>query len=635
MFSKIKKMFMHTKKTSNEKGNVLVVAIVIVAVLSFSVATIAGMSVNLAVNTTNSMENLSDESEAKANIRKAINFFEEWVKDPINGTNFDTFDGLYENNPNDTFGVTIINDTSSFPDLVGTGFSVAKAYKFSVTLDDGRSIVMHDFVSDVGVNTTVFEPFEYTIGTSGDLVVNSGFFGSDDYGTPDPLKMFGNNIYFAKRAPYIVNGTIDDQELTSNGISRDPVLTDYSLSPSVAAQINYNSGLKYCGDNSCYVLNDLGDPMELDRDAFNDFTDTIPSDQGTAGSVFITDFFGDWDYNDYIINFIENEAASGSRTLNASWDTLAVDIFDNSSELQVTARYHPRWGYFMGYRYTWPNDDFVDITQNVDAVDFDRDFQREDSSFVYFGNDTNSSWYTYDTDYIDTATTTPLHLDEDITIGRDESLIVFGDLYLDGTWGTQDILGEIVVTGDLYIQGSDKDWEGSLMVFGETFIELDDDEQFRTNGQNSGITFMCKDNIHFISHDENHGNSNQSSIFYMFIYTEESIYIDAVNSRYNYSGVMFARALGNSKRTNPDDYMMTDVLGEPIRGIVINSFFGYIDNFGVPHDGNDSVGSFRFNIDIMSSSSYASKFENLPSFPSEVVASTGDLNFYASEFTYE
>lgn len=634
MFSKMKNTFKNFNKTiNNENGSILAVAIIIISVLSFSVATIAGMSINLASNTTSQLTNLNEESEAKASIKKAINFFEEWIKDPINGTDFDTFDGLYTNNPNDIFGVTVINDTSSFPELDGTGYSVARAYKFSVTLSNGNIISMHDFVSDVGVETTQFEPFEYTIGTSGDLVINSGFFGSDDYGIPDPLKMFGNNIYFSRRAPFILDGTTNNQELTSNDISRNPVLTDYSLSPSVAAHIHYNNDLQYCGDSTCYTLNDIGNPMELNKDNYSNFTASVPSDQGTIGAVTITDFFGSFNYNDYIMEFIRREAPSGSAPTNGSndieaeWSDLAHDIYDNSSPLVVEARYHPKWGYLMGYRYTWPNAEFVDITENVDAVNFWRDFVDEDSSFVYFGNDTNNSWYSYDTNYIDTATSTPLHLDSDIHIGVDESLIVFGDLYLDAPWGTQNILGEIVVTGDCYITGSDKDWEGSLMVFGETFIELDDDEQFRTNGQNAGITFMCKDNIHFISHDETHYGSTQSSIFYMFIYTEESIYVDAVNSRYNYSGVMYARALGNSKRTDPNDYMMTDSDGNPIRGIVVNSFYGYVDNFGVFHDGFDIVDSFRFNIDIMSSSSYASKFENLPDFPSEVIVSTGDLNF--------
>ena len=624
MFSKIKKLLNKSKaSTTNENGNILVVALIIITVLTFSVSSIAGMSINLVSNTQQEMENLSDESEAKAKIRLAINFFEEWLKEPTNNIDFDTFDNLYENNPNDIFGVTVTNETANIPGLEESGPLVSKAYKFAVTLNDGRTVSMYDYVSDVGVTTTQFEPFEYTIGTSGDLVLSSGAYASD-VGTP--IKMFGDNIFFSRRAPYVLDGTLNDQQLTSDTISLEAVLTD-----PIAAEVHYNSSLQYCDDATCYFLYDDGTPMELNTAAFADFAPGAPTDQGTTGSVVIADFFGSFDYETYIIDFVNNEAPSSSRTVSASWATLAADIFDSSDPLEVQERNHPRWGTW--YRTTWPNNpDFVDITQNAEHVNFRNDFQTEDVSMVYFGN-ANENFFTYDTNYIDTSTTTPLHLDGDITIGVDESLLVFGDLYLDMNGDTQDILGEILVTGNLYITGGQKDWEGSVMVFGETFIELNNDKQFRTNGMNSGITFMCKDNIHFISHDENHDDSTQSGIFYMFIYTEESIYIDAVNSRYNFSGVMFSRAAGNSQRTVYDDYMMGDGT-EPIQGIVINSFYGYVDGSGVHHDGT-GTGSYRFRIDVMSSSWYADRFENLPTFPSEVIVSNGDINFLTSEFMIE
>lgn len=616
MFSKFKKLFNNLQKPiTNQNGNILLIALVIITVLSFSITTIAGMTLNLSNNTTTAMENLNEESEAKARIRLAISLFETYV-----GTagptfaDFDGFDVLYENNPTAIYGVTVINESP----LVSGG--VSKAYRFEVTLSDGRKIVMYDYVSDIGVSTTQFEPFEYTIGTSGDMVLNSGVYGSD---TGYPLKMFADNIYFGRRAPYIVDGTLNNQELTSDSISEEPVLTF-----PIAAEVHYNSELKYCDDDSCFFLNDVGNPMQILKTNYSDFTPGSPPDQGTIGNVTIADFFGGFSYEDYIIDFINNEAPSGSRTISASWSNLAQDIYNSSDPLDVRVRTHPRWGTW--YETRWPNNaNFVDITEHVDLIDFVHDFQQEDVSMVYFGNDT-SGFYPYS---IPTSTTEPLRLTNDIVIGVNESLIVFGDLYLEMTGDTQDILGEIVVTGDCYITGGDKDWEGSLMVFGETFIDLYENKQFETNGLNSGITFMCKDNIHFISHDENHTSTAQSNIFYMFIYTEESIYIDAVNSRYNFSGVLFARALGDSKRTEYDDYMMGDGIN-PTRGIVINSFYGYVDDFGGYHDGS-GMGSYRFTIDVMSSATYAQKFENLPTFESEVIASTGELNFMASEFTIE
>ncbi|AIO18978.1 hypothetical protein KQ51_01101 [Candidatus Izimaplasma bacterium HR1] len=615
MIMQILKLF-KPKKVNNERGSILAIALIIITVLTFSVSTITAMSINLASSTTAEMQNLNEESEAKAKIRLAIIQFEEWTA--ANGFNFDSYTALYENNPTATYGVTVTEVTDTIEGLNNQTTVYARAYRFAVTLTDGRDVVMYDYVSSVGVETTAFAPFEYSIGTSGDLIFNSGVYSSDAGwgGTTTPLKAFGNNILLSRLAPFIENGSTD-QNLTSFSISRDPVLTTET-----AAELHYNSSIQYCGGSNCYTTNATNDPFIIEKDNFADFTGSIPSDQGTTGSVVIQDFFGDFDYNDYIIDFIENDAPTLSRTINATWDTLDNDIYDNSSELEVEARYHPRWGYLMGYRYTWPTDDFVDITANVDAVDFSSDLFQQRKSFVYFGNDTNPS---YD---VPTAVAAPLVINDDLLIRTSESLIVFGDLYLNSS-NTQDIHGEVVVTGNLYITGGNKDWEGSIMVFGETFIELDDYRQFYTHGFNSGITFMCKDNIHFISHDESHSSSAQSDRFYMFIYTDESIIIDAVNSRINMSGVIYARALGVSG----NNIFMEDGT-DPIRGIVVNSFYGYVNNSGNFVDGNGDD-SYRFEINVMSSSWYADRFENLPTFNSVVVSTSEDPEFLTTEFMIE
>jgi hypothetical protein len=59
----------------------------------------------------------------------------------------------------------------------------------------------------------------------------------------------------------------------------------------------------------------------------------------------------------------------------------------------------------------------------------------------------------------------------------------------------------------------------------------------------------------------------------MLLYSEESIFIDAVESKYNMEGAIFARAAGVS-----GNYLdIEDEYGVPIQGIVINSYRGYVD----------------------------------------------------------
>ena len=140
MFKKIKSFFKRDGNINNEHGNMLIIVLSVVVLLSFSVSTITGMSVNLANNTTNNLTNINEENEAKAKIRLAVSDFEIFIE--ANSGNFTLYDNLYVENPSNTYGVNVTNETDNIEGLDNADLSSA-AYKFSFTLSDGRVISLY------------------------------------------------------------------------------------------------------------------------------------------------------------------------------------------------------------------------------------------------------------------------------------------------------------------------------------------------------------------------------------------------------------------------------------------------------------------------------------------------------------
>ena len=104
------------------------------------------------------------------------------------------------------------------------------------------------------------------------------------------------------------------------------------------------------------------------------------------------------------------------------------------------------------------------------------------------------------------------------------------------------ITANIVVTGNVIVTGKSVDVEGMLIVLGQTFFRFDDGQGFTTTGRNEGYTFLTRDNIIIESIYAQHTGPLLDNEFSMFIYTEESIYVDGVNSNFHLDGSMFARA---------------------------------------------------------------------------------------------
>jgi len=261
-------------------------------------------------------------------------------------------------------------------------------------------------------------------------------------------------------------------------------------------------------------------------------------------------------------------------------------------------------------------------TAYVNLTDYEQIIYSSPKFSIYFGDD--------------------LTIDDRVRIrlqgqfNEESALIVDGNLTIDMA-SSNSITANIVVTGNVIVTGKSVDVEGMLIVLGQTFFRFDDGQGFTTTGRNEGYTFLTRDNIIIESIYAQHTGPLLDNEFSMFIYTEESIYVDGVNSNFHLDGSMFARAANATGNYIP---VVDFDTGEPILGIFISSYQGYISSYPssygqeIPHAGIINLLSNGFTISVDTAISYDAKFVFVPEWES-LVYSTGTVSFFPGEFAIE
>ncbi len=607
MMKKFKKLF---KKSilNNERGSALVTAIAVITVLTFSLTTITQVTVNLSGATTLEIEQVNSDSTAKGLISIAINEFEEYIEftDPGNYTAFDNTEipRIFAD-----YGV-IVTDESAALGYGEEGSSESAAYKFAVELPNDSVIYKLCFVSNVGSELVGFTPFEFSVGTNGTLILNGGRY--------DVEKIYGHDIWLAGEAPYVRDG-YTTQHVTPQSSEEFPVFSN-----NTPAEIWAYDEYKYC-EQDCFTINSSENPFVIRNESnYIDVEGSALQDKGNIISdANIADFFGDFSFEEYLFDFLRDEAPESDATLPSDLVLTMENVEDviTSYSEPIEAKY--RWGSFRRWKLD-NNSEFIDITgfEAIAPIDFNSIFSRNGNGQKY--SLINKGTLTIEDSIIMTVSGGWEGL-------YTESLINFGDLYLVGTEhgnNNSNMYGKIVVFGDLYITGKSYDIDGTFIVTGQTFVNFDEDEGFTTDNWNQGFTLLSGDNIIIEEHEETHTPADWPPEFRMFLYSEESIYIDVVNSEIVSEGAIFARAAG----LHPENQIfMNDESGTPINGIVINSYSGYINTSGVANPLNNV---WRYEMDGITAWWYDYVFDNLPPFES-VVLTEGEYTFETSEFILE
>ncbi|MFK5883078.1 MAG: hypothetical protein QM489_01920 [Candidatus Izemoplasma sp.] len=564
----------------NDHGSIMSVALIVVAILTFSLTSITVLTVNLASNTTNHLNLTTEENEAKALITEAVNQFETFI---TLTEDIDNFNNTEISRIKAELDVDVLDITSSKPNFgIATNNAETYAYKFSVTLSTGRVVFLEVYVSTYGSTLDSFAPFEFSLATSGDLILNGGIY--------NDAKLYGNRVMISDY-PYFYDELYEDWRALE---SEFPL---YSYNGSLTSV--YSNDYNYCDDNNCWsVTGDTAEDSIIMRDTTPNVYDEVwgssLSDKGLEGDMIITDFFTSFDFDTYFFEYVQLYAPTNDRQL-----PNAIDWNNIESEIRA-----------------YTDDYYFD---DVTGANYNRNRTFRDSS-VYDGD---------------------LTITQNIAIRNEsDALIILGDLIFNSSDNLTSVKGNFVVLGNLIFNGDTLNIEGSFFVQGETIINMNNDEGIVTNGNNYGLTILSKDNIRFQRMFVNEGMSGPENLSNIsaFMLTEESIEIDAIHSIFLYEGSLFAQALGNS--LNPIQ-VLDEGLTE-VNGIVVNSYTGYLypyDNwwsgisyyYAVPSTDEDNT---RFQINNINHTNYEDSFANVPTFDS-VFSSDGYWTFETSEFGYE
>ena len=610
MLRLIKKLF-NKDIVNNQRGSTLSITIIVVAVLAFSITSITKATVNLSGSTTTEINAVNNESEGKGLITQAIKEFEQYITDTDSYTDY--------NNTEiprvlSTYNVIVSDETANFDGFGDRDGNETKVYKFSYILNQGDSLYKYAFMSNSGSSYETYHPFDFSIGTEGDLILNGGLY--------NDIKMFGENIYVTNVAPWEETQLSyfgDTYHLTSGNAGTYPTF-DYNGNQS---QLWYGGDYKYCTSNCYDVTYNGSNPYQINKSNYVDVEGSSLSDQGDIQNESISGFFNDFSFEDFLIEEATQHLPTDNRTITTPISLANFETVIRNNMDEITYRRNGRTVR------SYPSTAYVDISNDVN-YDFDGG-----QEFLRFAA-------VYD---CQAAGVSELRMWDGVRMQDwdDEGLIVLGDLVIDnGDSYNEQIRGTFIVTGDLTFTGQRLDFtRATFIVLGETIIDFDDGYGLYTTDNTYELSILGMDNIRIESQWNNYGTSNPTEITGL-LYTEESIMINAVSSKIVFEGAMFARATGNSN--NP--IFMDDDSGTQVNGIVINSFRGYVSrNYYFDRDiwqwtkqlnyiNSNSDTANRFQIRAVPLNQIQNTFINLPEFEG-VTVSDGEYTLETSEWKIE
>ncbi len=596
------------KKLKNQRGNILISTFMSIVILSMSVAGIAQLTVQQFNYTKQKVENVNEDLLGEALLEQSLYDFEMYLLNndyDLDGYLIDmTNNGIndYGILVEDVSGMIIPEDDVDFSDYDGIKNFV---YRFTYTYNEGTSrMVMYEYITNAVSFADAINPLDFQIATNGTLLVNSGYL--------DEPRIYANEIIFSNVAPFI-NRATNTQDKTPN----DGYYPDFKGDGS-KAEVYHDNGFFYCEPNCYDVSGTINDPFIFENSEIIDIANAPTSiETGDINPETIaSDFFGDFDLADRIVTYVSEEGPTEDRVINATLDinTLGQEVWDNYSGAPNVEEYiwwRGWWRPPIIITYYTPSDKQYTRLNDLPSFDPENDEEELDFAGIYQGDLTISNDFTIE------------NMDSDQT----ETLIVYGDLYIDNPDDIE-IFGYIVVLGDLYFLGDTVKVSGGFFVTGQTYVDFNPKKGFINPSTNDyQFSLMTMDNIFVTSLYETHRNIDYSERFNWFVYTDESIFIDAVNNKLEMKGVLFAAAKGVSGHDLP----IVNENGEPIRGIVINSFNGYIDNSGNAHIIDEDVNNF--DIDAIKANELDKKFIEMPDL-GLLATVEGEFSIYRSELYY-
>ena len=504
----------------NEKGSIISVVIILIAVLSFSLTTITAYSINVVGQTNRIVTQQNNESRAKRLIEQAMVSFEDEIRANILDYGMEWFDDLTLVNSNDDIplmeaiydemGVTVTFD-DSFNYLESEMSVTSRRYRFSYPVDEDRDIVRYIYMSNHGVEFESYNnAFLFSIGSDRDLVINGGAY--------QDANMYGRNTYIGWQSPYRgVDGIFD----IVTGSPSHPYFMNLG-------QIN-GANHNICQVNThCIQVDEVNNVLRMYPQHY------VPMEAGdiTRAALASTTFdslFGDFNFTN---NFFRQLYTLGDP--------------DNNEYLSGT---QPNESNIL----TFIDDNVALGNLRVVTQDGIATRQSITEHSVYYG-DLN------------------LTIGNNVTLDNDGHIfIVTGDLTITSL---REITGhgQIFVLGDVHIETEGNfSVDAAVFTLGSTYINFELGYGF-TRDQHDGFSIFSRGHI-FMDFQDNYRITGGQRGVGLLLFTESSMFINGAIGQHGLQGALYAQGRNEGLEDVLKYNAVTDEY-EPFRGIFINSYKG-------------------------------------------------------------
>lgn len=548
------------------------VAIIMIALMSFALTSVTAYSYQTAENTNRTVQGHESTNEAKRLISEAMvklrdgidkdgpeddlpgieGLVDEYGTDIIKKERQEDFDDEIKpliNEIEDTLGVHIreadekINSDNIRMDLG------AKAFRFAYPVANDREMVRYLFFSDYGTHWEAYDAFEYSIGSSANVVLNGGEY-------TNSADVYGQHI-FSGMAKVFKDPLDTNYQVESGDSTNYPVGGDLRfVSP------NYNE-CESSGDDC--IVKDSSDNLLIDEERYGD-AEELYGDAEEEGNYF-SDLFAGFDYDEFY------------------YETLAHNL-GTDKELDES-----------NYNKTELEEARDDETVEKDGVTYNA-----------LGNE-DSAPFTLNQSHSPISEHTIIFQDTLIDMNNDElelegnTLIIFGDLTLDnvkriraGTRAAEneseeDYKGQVFVFGDIDFENENQEVRSNVNFFstGDIDVSFARGDGFKNYGQgeNEGMGLFAGGNI-AINHSFTPPHNSDKFHMALLMFAQGSIKIDAALEDFHISGAIYAQGKGNG--FDDINIKRRDGTTESFKGIIINS---NNQSGSYPDENNDQPGNGR------------------------------------------
>lgn len=532
----------------NEKGSVMSVAIIMIALLSFAVTSVSAYSYRTAANTNRIVEDNESTNQAKRLISEAMAQFREKVDELVadHGTDIiseqekETFDEEMDATYEDIktrLGVEIREAPERFDSSSVSTELNANAFRFSFSLGNDRDMVKYLFLTDYEVEWEAYDAFEYSIGSSANVVINGGHY-------ENSTDIYGDYLYNSYNTA-IPNDDGDGYTVEEAGTDNYP-----------SGEVHFTSPNRYqCEVPSvCLDISDDGNNhLEIDHEKYK------PVDNGDSN--YFSDLLLGFDYDR---TFYKNLETSLETDAFLDENTYLDHLNDGVDD-----------GTYIGLTNDSETEPFIFDSNNKDLL--------EENHVVVDSENTEIDMDGGDLDLYD------------------KTLIILGDLTIDNVGEinsdfreittedeeTENISGQIYVFGDIVFDNNqDLKTNANYFSTGDIDVAFEGGEGFTLYGSganNEGMSLFAGGNISInYSNTPTSGNAR----FALFLMAQGSIRIDSATDILAMGGAMYAAGEGEGF----DDIRIINKDGndepENFRGIIINSL-----NPSGNYEANDDTGN--------------------------------------------